>query len=87
MERIMWDFLEMRKEFKVYLALLGFANREAEACPPIALLASQCCLSRDTVSRHLKKLEDLGVIERTRGRGRGKTTTFRLPKEPPERGE
>ena len=62
----------------VLLALANRSNHETGVCfPGQQLLAQECSMSDRTVRRHLKRLEELGLIERRarmRGEGRGRTS-------------
>jgi DNA-binding transcriptional ArsR family regulator len=62
----------------VLLALANRTNHETGVCyPGQKLLAKECSMSDRSVRRHLKNLEDLGLIERRarmRKQGRGRTS-------------
>ena len=62
----------------VLLALANRSNHETGVCyPGQKLLAKECSMSDRSVRRHLKNLEDLGLIERRarmRPEGRGRTS-------------
>jgi biotin operon repressor len=62
----------------VLLALADHANGQTGLCiPGQKLLAEQCSMSVKTVQRHIKALEDAGLLRREarmRGEGRGRTS-------------
>ena len=69
--------LTQMPELTVYLALCGFADNETkESYPSIKRIAEIALCSERSVSRALKKLEEVGYIEvRKRKDSRGFTTS------------
>lgn len=50
----------------VYIALLSWMDDHAEAWPSLATLAHDAGVSKPTVSKALRHLEEIGLVERQR---------------------
>ena len=79
--------LRSASQWNVYTALCSFADQSRQCWPTLSQLEERTGLGDRAIKRATRELEELGLIIKRSGRGRGRPTLYILLEHAPERGQ